>query len=166
MKEQFIMLPYSLLGDVLLDSENKLIIALVESFQRDKKTFHISDARIAKMLNVKNRQTVNNRIKALVEMGYLTKQTVTVNNKSKRTLMSTYKRTTDVSARADIKLSRNKKVSAQNDIVCQQEMTIMSAESDTIISIIKSDYKNTSTILGKSASEMQKENRAKNLKVN
>ena len=158
--EQFLKLPYSLLSDKLLDAENKLIVGLVESFQTDKKTFHMSDSRIANMLNVKNRQTINVRIKNLVEMGYLIKESITVNNKTKRTLKSTYKRTTSVSAHADIKPS----MSAQSDIPCQHTLTSMSAESDTIISTIKLKNKNTSIILGKSAKELVKENQERNRK--
>lgn len=85
-KEQFLMVPYTILQNKELKDSDKMTLALIYSFHNNNKEVYISNNKLGYMLGV-SRTTASERITKLETLGYIKCERVMVNGKERRTIV-------------------------------------------------------------------------------
>jgi len=85
-KEQFLMVPYTILNNKELSDGDKFTLSLIYSFYNNDKNVYISNARLGERLGI-SRTAASERITKLEEMGYIKCNRTFVNGKQRRTII-------------------------------------------------------------------------------
>lgn len=85
-KEQFLMVPYTILQNKELKDSDKMTLALIYSFHNNKKEMYMSNTKLGFMLGV-SRTTASERITKLETLGYIKCERIMINGKERRTIV-------------------------------------------------------------------------------
>jgi DNA-binding Lrp family transcriptional regulator len=83
MKEQFLMVPYSILLDDNLNDGDKITLSLILSYSKMDKGCIISNGMLGRILNI-SPTAASERITKLKKLGYILVKQVTINNYTRR----------------------------------------------------------------------------------
>lgn len=84
--EQFLMVPYTIMQNKELKDSDKMTLALIYSFHKNKKEMYMSNSRMGIMLGV-SRTTASERVTKLEALGYIKCERVMINGKERRTIV-------------------------------------------------------------------------------
>jgi DNA-binding Lrp family transcriptional regulator len=89
-KEQFLMVPYSLLSIKDLKDGDKLLLSLIQSLNKTNNGCLISNKYLGKLFNI-SRTAASERVSKLKSLGYIETSSYTFNNKTFRKIIPTFK---------------------------------------------------------------------------
>jgi DNA-binding Lrp family transcriptional regulator len=84
--EQFLMVPYTIMQNKELKDGDKMTLALIYSFHKNKKEMYMSNSRMGIMLGI-SRTAASERVTKLETLGYIKCERVMVNGKERRTIV-------------------------------------------------------------------------------
>jgi len=85
-EEQFLSIPYTILLNKELKDGDKITLALIYSFHKNKKKIYMSNFKLGKILGI-SRTAASERITKLENLGYIKCERIMINGKKQRTIV-------------------------------------------------------------------------------